>query len=230
MKNLMIFSTLAIMVVINFSGCGKAQERPSKPNKAIATQVVAIDGLVDITKDEHQNSPENIAFKKQLIAKIDDVDKRTYAEGLLAQNRLVYMLMNKKALVLEFIPATQNKHISMKTEITSSATAVSATTEVVSATATVSDVVLYTFDALIAMKNGQAMANEWSKPVAQNQFAILSEIEIQTGILENEKTDYDEKKSTLTLTETSLEQAQFLILKSELKSEIKASASDDAQK
>ena len=46
---------------------------------------------------------------------------------------------------------------------------------------------------------------------------VLSEIAMQTGILENEKTDYNEKKSTLGLTETELSQAQVLVLKSEIK-------------
>ena len=222
MKNLIIFSMLAVMAVINFSGCGKAQERPSKPNKKIEAQVTAIDGLVDITKAEHQNSEENLAFKKQLIAKLDSADKRTYAESLLAQNKLVFMLMNEKVLLLEFVAAQQNKHISTSSKIDSA----SATAEVAATT----DVKLYTYDALMAMKNGQAQ--EWSKVTlpSENRFAILAEIGIQTGILENETTDYNEKKSVLKLTETSLDQARFLILKSEIKAESKDAAFGDAQK
>ena len=203
MKNLIIFSMLAVMVIINFSGCGKAEERPSEPNKQIAGQVIAIDGLVDITKAEHQNSDENIAFKKQLIAKLDSVEKRAQAESLLAQNKFAFMLMDEKILLLEL--ATE---------------------------AVAQPVKLYTFDALIAIKTGEDQT--WSKlsVPSQNQFAILAEIGIQTGVLENETTDYNEKKSILKLTETSLGQAQFLILKSEIKAEIETKdvASDDAQK
>lgn len=232
MKNFIIFSTLVVIVVINFTGCGKAQERPSKPNKAIASQVVAIDGLVDITKAEHQDSEENIAFKKKLISKLDSADKRAYAEGLMAQNKLVYMLMDKKVLLLEFVAAEQNKHITVSEKANGSAEIASATTEIEvtessSATTEVADgsqneVKLFTFDALMAMKSGKAQ--EWSKVTvrSENRFAILAEIAIQTGILENERTDYNEKKSVLALTETSLDQAQVLILKKEIKAEVKA--------
>lgn len=224
MKNLMIFSMLAVLVVMNFSGCGKAQERPPKPNKKIQNQVVAIDSLVDITKAEHQNTEENINFKKKLIAKIDSAEKRNYAEGLLAENKLVFMLMNEKVLLLEFVPSEQNKHVSTSVKLES----VSATTLASASTTTLAtaETQLYSFDELMLLKNGQAQ--EWSKGSlpTQNRFAILAEIGIQTGILENETTDYNEKKSTLELTETPLDQAQVLILKSE----IKGVASGDAQK
>ncbi len=213
MKNLIIFSTLAVMAVINFTGCGKAQERPAKPNKKIASQVVAIDGLIDITKTEHQNSPENISFKKMLIAKLDSSEKREQAENLLTQNRLVYMLMEGKVVVLEYMPATINKHASVS---------VSATVETASQTVEVAaeaTAKLYTYESLMALKAGRAEEAVWSKVSlpSQNHFMILAEIGMQTGILENETTDYDEKKSTLKLTETSLEQAQVLLLQAELK-------------
>ena len=234
MKNLIIFSMLAVMVVINFSGCGKAQERPAQLNKEIKNQIVAIDGLVDITKAEHQNSEENIAFKKKLIAKLDSAERRTYAESLMAQNKLVYMLMNGKIILLEYVAGEQNKHITVSSKVDSASATetVSATAQIASATVEVaaeevqSETKLYTFEALMLMKNGKAQ--EWSKvsQPSENRFAILAEFEIQTGILENETTVYNEKKSVLKLTETSLEQAQFLILKSE----IKAVASGDAQK
>jgi len=210
MKNLIIFSTLVVMAVINFTGCGKAQERPPKPNKKIAGQVVAIDGLIDITKSEHQNSPENISFKKMLIAKLASAEKREQAESLLTQNKLVYMLMEKKVILLEYVPATINKHAS---------TSVSATVETADEATTTAAVKLYTYEALVALKAGRTEEAAWSKVSlpSQNQFVILAEIGMQTGVLENEKTDYDEKKSTLKLTETSLEQAQVLLLQSELK-------------
>lgn len=205
MKNIMIFLTLVALVVLNFSGCGRAQERPPKPNKKIQNQVIAIDSLTDITKTENQNTEENINFKKKLITKLDSAEKRNYAEGLLAENKLVFMLMNEKVLLLEFVPSEQNKNVSTAVKLESQ---------------------LYSFDELMNLKNDQA--KDWSKVSlpTQNRFAILAEIAIQTGILENETTDYNEKKSTLKLTETNLEKSQFLILKSE----IKAVASGDAQK
>lgn len=225
MKNLIIFSTLAVMAVINFTGCGKAQERPAKPNSKIAGQVVAIDGLVDITKAEHQNSAENIAFKKALIAKLDSAEKREQAESLLAQNKLVYMLMESKVILLEHMPAAVNKHASVS---------VSATVETASETVEVAaeekqetaSAKLYTYDALIALKEGRAEEAQWSKVAlpSQNLFAIIAEIGMQTGILENERTDYDEKKSTLKLTETSLDQARVLLLKSEIKADASGGA------
>lgn len=211
MKNLIIFSMLAVMVVMNFSGCGKAQERPTKLSEKISGDVVNMNELADITKDERQDSPENMAFKRQLVTKIEDPAKREQAELLLSQNRLVYMLMEGKVVVLEFVPSMMNKH--------AVATPVSATVTA-SETATVSEKKLHTYESLMAMKEGRdanevetLKASTWS----QNHFAVLSEIAIQTGILENERTDYNEKKSTLGLTETSLNQAQVLILKSEIK-------------
>lgn len=215
MKNLIIFSTLMVMAIINFTGCGKAQERPSKPNKKIASQVVAIDGLVDITKAEHQNSSENIAFKKMLIAKLDSAEKREQAESLLAQNKLAYMLMEEKVILLEHSPATIHKHASVS---------VSATVE--------ASAKLYTYEALIALKEARTEEVQWSKVTlpSQNLFAIIAEIGMQTGVLEHERTDYDEKKSTMKLTETSLDQARVLLLKSEIKAEATADASGDAAK
>lgn len=207
MKNLIIFSMLIVMTVINFSGCGKAQERPAKVNKNIANKVIQIDSLSDITTAERQDSPENISFKKSLIAKMDE-SKRGQANLLLAQNRLVYMLMDGKVVVLEFIPSTMNKH----------ATA-SATAEIAVSVAATG---LHTFESLMAMKAGRRIEENESLKTAtwsQNHFAIIAEIEIQTGVLVNERTDYNEKKSTLTLSETSLAQAQVLILKSEIKAQ-----------
>ena len=205
MKNFIIFSMLAVMVVINFTGCGKAQERTFKPNKKIEGQVIEISALADITQAENQNSEENIAFKKKLIAKLDSEEKRTHATQLLAQNKLGYIVMDKKILLLEFVPANSNKHISaaVKTETAS------ATTEVTEPT---SETKLYSTSALVAMKSGQEVTSKVSVE-SENQFAILAEIGAQVGILENETTDYNEKKSTLKFTETSLDQAQVLMLK-----------------
>lgn len=229
MKNLIIFSTLVIMAVINFTGCGKAQERPAKPNKKIASQVVAIDGLIDITKSEHQNSAENMAFKKRLIAKLDSAEKRAQAEGLLAQNKLVYMLMESKVVLLEYMPATNNKHASAS--VSATVETASATIEFAADEAASETVKLYTYEALMALKAGRTEEAAWSKVSlpSQNHFMILAEIGIQTGILENETTDYDEKKSTLKLTETPLAQAQVLLLQSELKT-TKADVSGDESK
>lgn len=211
MKNLIIFSMLAVMVVINFSGCGKAEQRPTKLSKKISGHVVDMNELADITKAERQDSPENTAFKRQLVSKIEDPAKRQHAEVLLSQNRLVYMVMEGKVVVLEFVPSVMNKHAAVTTA---------------SATATASETVqaieakIHTFESLMAMKEGRneneiktLKTSTWS----QNHFAVLSEIAMQTGILENERTDYNEKKSTLGLTETPLAQAQVLILKSEIK-------------
>ncbi|MCM2353937.1 MAG: hypothetical protein NDI63_10015 [Pseudobdellovibrio sp.] len=218
MKNLIIFSMLTVMAVMNFSGCGKAQERPTKLSKKISGDVVELKELADITKDERQDSPENMAFKRQLVNKIEAPAKREQAELLLSQNRLVYMLMDGKAVVLEFIPSMMNKHAEA-TPVAETAAASETTT----ASATV-----HTYESLMAMKDGRTSEIETLKASiwSQNHFAVLSEIEIQTGILENERTDYDEKKSTLGLTETSLAEAQVLILKSEIKAE--TAAKDDA--
>lgn len=230
MKNLIIFSTLVVMAVINFTGCGKAQERPAKPNKEIAGQVVAIDGLIDITKAEQQNSPENISFKKRLIAKLETAEKRAQAEDLLAQNRLVYMLMEGKVVVLEFIPATTNKHATASVSATVAASeTVAVAADQAQATSTAK---LYTYEALMALKAGHTEEATWAKVTlaSQNHFVILAEIGMQTGILENETTDYDEKKSTLKLTETSLEQAQVLLLQAELNVAATADVSGDESK
>ncbi len=239
MKNLIIFSMLTVLAVMNFSGCGKAQERPTKLSKKISGEVIQLNELADITKDDRQDSPENMAFKRQLVSKIEDPAKREQAELLLSQNRLVYMLMDGKVVVLEWVPPMTNKHAEA-TPV--SATVTASETATVSATAEISDEgaakvsvlqvkKLHTYDSLMAMKDGRSTteietlkASTWS----QNHFAVLSEIEIQTGILENERTDYNEKKSTLGLTETSLAQAQVLILKSEIKAETAATAKDDA--
>lgn len=227
MKNLIIFSMLTVMAVINFSGCGKAQERPTKLSKKISGEVVELKELADITKDERQDSPENMAFKRQLISKIEDPAKREQAELLLSQNRLVYMLMDGKAVVLEFIPSMMNKHAEATPLTEAAATSETTTVAKVSVLETKK---LHTFESLMAMKDGRnsneietLKASTWS----QNHFAVLSEIEIQTGVLENERTDYNEKKSTLGLTETSLAEAHVLILKSEVKAEA-AAAKDDA--
>ncbi|WP_409477790.1 hypothetical protein [Pseudobdellovibrio sp. HCB154] len=230
MKNLIIFSMLAVMAVINFSGCGKAQERPTKLSKKISGEVVELKELADITKDERQDSPENMAFKRQLVNKIEDPAKREQAELLLSQNRLVYMLMDGKAVILEFIPSMMNKHAEATPVAETAGTSETAKVDEGVAKVSVLEVKkLHTYDSLMAMKDGRnsneietLKASSWS----QNHFAVLSEIEIQTGVLESERTDYNEKKSTLGLTETSLAEAQVLILKSEIKTE--TAAKDDA--
>ncbi|MES2800873.1 MAG: hypothetical protein V4654_00145 [Bdellovibrionota bacterium] len=232
MKNLIIFSTLIVMAVINFTGCGKAQERTAKPNKKIQSQVVAIDGLVDLTKAEHQNSEANMSFKRMLIAKLESAEKRDHADSLLLQNKLVYMLMDNKVVLLEFLPASMNKHASASANLEIA----SATTEVADSASKPAEVVeavkLHTYESLIAMKNGQMQEMESLKTstLSQNHFVILAEIEIQVGILENETTDYNEKKSTMKLTETSLEQAKVLLLKSEIKLAATADVSGDESK
>ena len=214
MKNLIIFSMLAVMVVINFTGCGKAQERTFKPNKKIEGQVIEISALADITQAENQNSEENIAFKKKLIAKLDTEEKRAHATQLLSQNKLGYIVMDKKVLLLEFVPAQTNKHISaaVKVEAASATTEVTETTSETAEVAVVSETKLYSTSALVAMKSGQEQTSKVALE-SENKFAILAEIAAQVGILENETTDYNEKKSTLKFTETSLEQAQVLMLK-----------------
>lgn len=202
MKNLIIFSMLAVMVVINFSGCGKAQERPSKPNKTIEGQVIEISGLADITQAENQNSKENISFKKKLIAKLVTEEKRVYAKQLLSQKKLGYIVVGKKVLLLEFVPANSNKHITASVKV-----------EAASATTELTETNLYSVSTLVAMKNGQVEEASKVAVEPENKFAILAEIGVQAGVLENETTDYNEKKSTLKFTETSLDQAQVLIIK-----------------
>lgn len=234
MRNLIIFSMLAVMSVINFTGCGKAQERPTKMGKTLAaSEVVDMKTLADITSTEDQNSAENIAFKKQLIAKIEDSEKCDKATLLLEQNRLVYMMMEGKIVLLEFIPATVNKHAvaTVSSTVTTSSTAASSSTDAVTEALQSDDVVkvaeLHTYESLMAVKEGRTdkvaalKVSTWS----QNHFIILTEIGIQTGVLENERTDYNEKKSTLGLTETTLSEAKILILKSEIK-ETTASTDD----
>lgn len=210
MKNLIIFLMLTVIVVINFSGCGEAQQRPAQINKKISAEVIDMTELSDITSAEGQDSAQNISFKNQLIGKIEDADQREKAQLLLAQNRLVYMFMEGKVVVLELLPAAANKNAKA--------------TEVELA----KDKSLHTFASLMALKKGQEpeiqdiKISTWS----QNQFSILAEIAVQTGILENEKTDYNEKKSILNLTETPLEQAQVLILKSEIKTATQSTAGE----
>ena len=213
MKNFIIFSMLAVMVVINFTGCGKAQERPPKPGKKIENQVIAISGLADITNSEKQNSEENISFKKKLIAKLDTEENRTYATQLLAQNKLGYIVMDKKVLLLEFVPAKSNKHITASVKMETASSTAEVTTDSVSATPEVAEVFetkLFTVSELMAMKAGQKSSKVLVE--TENQFAILAEIPAQVGILENETTDYNEKKSTQKFTETSINQAQVLML------------------
>lgn len=221
MKNLIIFSTLVVMAVINFTGCSKAQERPAKLNNDIAGKVVQIDSLTDITKAERQDTPENVAFKKQLIAKMDE-SKRDNANLLLAQNRLVYMLMDSKIVVLEFIPSSSNKHA--KTASTSTTAAVSSTDTAEEQVVEVKT--LHTYESLMAYKEGRTaeIASLKTSTWSQNHFVIIAEIEIQTGVLTNERTDYNEKKSILGLTETPLAQAQVLILNSEITTQPTATA------
>lgn len=56
---------------------------------------------------------------------------------------------------------------------------------------------------------------------------VVAEFKISTGILEHERTDYNEKKSILTLSPTNLDQAEYLMIEEEIsKEEIKADASD----
>lgn len=163
MRNLIIFSLLAVLIIINFSGCGKAQERPVKLNKELSGKVISLKDLDDGSQNNLQDTPENLSFKRQLISKIEDADKRIQAELLLSQNRLVYQLSDGKASLFE-----------------------------------ISDI---------------KSSNTW----AEKKYSLFAEIEIQTGLLENETTDYNEKKSTLTLTTTPLSEAQVLIIKSEIK-------------
>lgn len=213
MKNFIIFSMLTVMVVINFTGCGKAQERPPKPGKKIENQVIAISGLADITNSEKQNSEENISFKKKLIAKLDTEENRTYATQLLAQNKLGYIVMDKKVLLLEFVPSKSNKHITASVKMETASSTAEVTTDSVSATPEVAEVFetkLFTVSELLAMKAGQKSSKVLVE--TENQFAILAEIPAQVGILENETTDYNEKKSTQKFTETSINQAQVLML------------------
>jgi hypothetical protein len=234
MKNLIIFSILATMAVVNFSGCGKAQERPAKVSTKISGEVVELNDLADITVAERQDSPENVAFKKQLISKIENAEQREIAESLLAQNRLVYMFMEGKVVLLEHIPSSSNKHAApvstdAATEATSETVAVAQQEQPVVKVQVIQTRKLHTYESLMAMKEGRnteeveaLKVSNWS----QNHFAVLAEIGIQTGILENERTDYNEKKSTLGLTETPLAQAQVVILKSEIKAETVASTND----
>lgn len=223
MKNLIIFSVLATMAVVNFSGCGKAQERPAKVSKKISGEVIELNNLADITVAERQDSPENVAFKKQLINKIENAEQREIAESLLAQNRLVYMFMEGKVVLLEHIPPSANKHAAPVSAETTDTASAAIKVQVIQTRK------LHTFDSLMAMKEGRhseeveaLKVSNWS----QNHFAILAEIGMQTGILDFERTDYNEKKSTLGLTETPLTQAQVIILKSEIKAEAAASTDD----
>lgn len=206
MKNLIIFSMLTVLVIINFSGCGKAQERPAKISSKISGDIVQMKELADITSDGRQDSTENEAFKRQLVAKIENPVQREKAQDLLLQNRLVYMLMEGKVVILEFIPANVNKH----------AVTASATIEIAETTSAT----LHTYNSLMEMKAGRRQDVEALKVStwSQNRFAILTEIKIQTGILED-RTEYNEKKSIIEFTETPLAEAQVLILKSEIKTE-----------
>lgn len=232
MKNLIIFSMLTVMVVINFTGCGKAQERPAKVSNKISGTVIEMENLADITTTQGEDSQENIAFKRQLIGKIEDSKKRDEASLLLEQSRLTYMFMEGKIVLLEFIPATTNKHA---VAVSTSATATVSPTDIAEEAANAEEVVdvtpLHTYESLVAMKEGRTdqvaalKVSTWS----QNRFVVLAEIGMQTGILENERTEYNEKKSTLGLTETPLAQAKILILKSEITAATTADASGDSQ-
>lgn len=156
MKKIIALS-LTILMMASFSSCQKAQERPAKLHKDIDGKVVALNDLSDVTRSENQNSEANLTFKRSLVSKISDTEKRDQANLLLSQDKLTYRLAEGKVLILE---VTENSE--------------------------------------------------------SDEFTVLAEIGMTTGILENERTDYNEKKSILKLTETSLAEARYLMLKDEI--------------
>lgn len=152
MKHLFIFSTLVIMVVIQFSGCGKAKERPAVVQNEIADKVFPISKITEESQSQEGFSEENIKLKNKLIAKLDSEEKQNYATHLMSLNKLGLIFLDNKVSLVEY---TSEK---------------------------------------------------------RSDFEVLSEFPAKFGVLENELTDYNEKKSVLIFKETNSETAEVIFI------------------
>lgn len=205
MKNVILFSILFGMVLINYSSCQKPPERQATVDKKIASDIVNASELADATTDQANNTEANTAFMKKAIAKITDLEAQKNMLALLEKNKLDFVLLNDQVDLLE-IKTTKGENLH--------------TVESLMKLKKLSETTDPTTQAALKIEIENSLA---APATVEIYFSILAKISIKTGILENDTTDYNEKKSILKLTETTATEATHLILNEE----IKADVSDD---
>ena len=202
--------TLAALsfLFISTQGCQKAAERPAKVNAKISND------LIDITKTADVNSQgrfqpdaqmNNSVLLDKAISKVSDEALKADLIQSKERGQLTFKIEENKVVLIKIMHKSEVKEedirgkayytvLTLKTEqlsqkFTVLTTAVSSA-ESVSATAQI----------------------DTKNPEADLLFIVMVTVGFKSGVLEHEKTDYNEKKSILNLEEKPLNESTHIIL------------------
>ena len=228
--------TLAAIAALSFlfistQGCQKAAERPAKINAKISNELIDITKIADITSDakfQPDAQANNSILLDKAISKVTDENQKTELMQLKDRGQLAFRIDDVQSQIIlikvmnsndvreedtrgktfysltalkssktnQFVFEKSNLIVgSVSGTLTTSATVTTSATAEVSTTAT-------------ADENKNVASEKKSEPF----YIELIAIGFKSGVLEHEKTDYNEKKSILNLEERPLRESTHIIL------------------
>ncbi|MFN3454362.1 MAG: hypothetical protein ACK41T_05325 [Pseudobdellovibrio sp.] len=214
MKTNSVKILLPLLIAVAISACQKPAERTAVVDKKIADKIIPISDLQDVTSaDYHNKAQESRGFLTEAIEKISDEAKKAELKNLLQADQLTFLVANvgdsKKLLILKILNADEAAQLEQIKSNVDNFLETNAANKI--------DTV-YAIEDLTNLKNNQALEKRRENSISPFRFKVVAELKIKVGILENALTDYNEKKSVLTLTETDLSQAKYILVENEIKS------------
>ncbi len=226
--------TLAAIAALSFlfistQGCQKAAERPAKVNPKISNELIDITKVADVTSEgsfQPEAQANNSALLDKAISKVADENLKNELTQLKNQGQLTFKIEENKLILLKVMKSTDVREEDIRGKIYYSELTLKASHtnqfvfeksnlifESVSGTLVVSTT-LTTSATVTTSSTAEASAAQQVEEQVKSKFTFIELIAIgfKSGVLEHEKTDYNEKKSILNLVERSLRESTHIIL------------------
>ena len=220
--------TLAAIAALSFlfistQGCQKAAERPAKINAKISNELIDITKIADITSDakfQPDAQANNSILLDKAISKVTDENQKTELMQLKDRGQLAFRIddVQSQIILIKVMNSNDVREEDTRGKTFYSLTALksSKTNQFVfeksnlivgSVSGTLTTSATVTTSAT-ADENKNVASEKKSEPF----YIELIAIGFKSGVLEHEKTDYNEKKSILNLEERPLRESTHIIL------------------
>ncbi len=225
--------TLAAIAALSFlfistQGCQKAAERPAKVNPKISNELIDITKVADVTSDakfQPDAQANNSILLDKAITKITDENLKTELTQLKVRGQLAFRIdeVKNQIILIKVMNSTDVREEDTRGKTYYTLTALKSSKvnqlvfeksnlifESVSGTLANSTVSTTTTTSSTVVTSAAPKINEQSK--SEPFYIELIAIGFKSGVLEHEKTDYNEKKSILNLEERPLSESTHIIL------------------
>lgn len=223
--------TLATIAALSFlfismQSCQKAAERPAKVNPKISNELIDITKVADINSDatfQPDAQANNSILLDKAITKIKDENLKNELIQLKNNGQLAFRIddLQNRVVLVKVMKSTEvsEEDIRGKTYYTLSALKSSKVRGIIFeknnltlATTSGTLAVSPTVTTSATVTTSSTAETEEQQVKIEPLYIELIDIGFKCGVLEHEKTDYNEKKSILNLEERSIRESTHIIL------------------